>query len=219
MPRKRKSGAYRASNLDVAREVLSTKRRKSTPAESEVEAEMDDESDDLTVAEINLQDAMDQEGPSNTGSQINFRVAIKKGVLAPAPLVGSYFEWSIATDAADIDGPEESEERTATSEGLDENFNNSVDHEGDDSDTSSESDNEIGPETIDNTDGNTDGGKALDCQEAPSQPEFNSPLNQSPPANLISSALPPLKGYESMPFEPNPTNQHSADIHITPTCA
>ena len=42
--------------------------------------------------------------------QLEFRVAVEKGMLTPRASESFYFEWSIFTDPVDIDGPEGDEQ-------------------------------------------------------------------------------------------------------------
>jgi hypothetical protein len=141
MPKERKSRAARVANLQVARDTLSTKRRRSTgtvtPADSDLSDKGEESTSDneivcllkkfkvTTSTYIILQmeqpviieqaDASDIATRSTQagsgGSQITFRVAVKKGSLSTASSRGSlYLEWSIITDPTDIDGPEDSDD-------------------------------------------------------------------------------------------------------------
>ncbi|KJA20043.1 glycoside hydrolase family 27 protein [Hypholoma sublateritium FD-334 SS-4] len=146
MPRKRKAAAARIASLEVARDALSAKRRKSvgeqsdgsdgdrvaTPLGSDDE-HMDTEPDnyapnDPAIPKIQIH--------SDVTQQTAFRIAASRDMPRAAPILSrelSYFEWSIVTDPSDIDGAKDSGDGP-TPESMDD----------------SDGDHENGPDEIDN---------------------------------------------------------------------
>ena len=113
--------------------------------------------------------------PDNESYQLNFLVTIEKGALTPSsirPPGSFYFEWTISTDPADIDGPEG------------DNLPNMEEKQ--DSDSSDEESKENEPDPIRNIE---ESGWTLDGSE-----NYSFPLVIPPDLQL--------KGYEYTEFKP-----------------
>jgi hypothetical protein len=126
--------------------------------------------------------------------QSTFRVQIDKGALAPVPQAGSFYEWSIVTDATEIDGIGEAEEEIDVIKSVAEHPNES-DPESDD-----EGDDVLDKENIQSY--------GQDLEKVDADSDLRNPL-----------PLPgPLKGYEYTKFEPKPYGHDlPGQIRLNPT--
>lgn len=144
-------------------------------------------------------------------SQVIFRVAVEKGSLSTASSRGSlYLEWSIITDATDIDGPENDDNDSDEIKTGPSTF-------GEESEES-ESSGEDGPGDEENTPDSIDNMEESGTGRPLESPQHLAHINSFPSRGVHLPELGPLKGYNYAEFMPTPINQSSsAGVHMYPS--